>query len=142
MKKRVLIMVSVMGAIAAVAALVGLSILGIRQAMQDSLRRSTEDAVLVISMSVAQEYEKGRSLSPSEIDDLIRILINGSVINGGFDRNQKATDLFGTPFRVGHYVAGKAQVITVTSAGPDRLFDTADDIIRTTSREAALPSKP
>jgi hypothetical protein len=47
-------------------------------------------------------------------------------------------DHFGTPFRVSHVVMGNTQTITATSAGPDRLFGTADDITESRS----FPLKP
>ncbi len=135
-------MISIVGGIACLAALVGLSIVGIRRAMEDSLRWSTQDAVLVMSMGIAQERQKGRSLTPAEIEDLIRTLINGSVINGGFDRNQKARDLCGTPFRVSTRIVGTKPAVTGTSAGPDRLFDTSDDLTNTATSGPCSTPRP
>ena len=95
--------------------------------MNASMNFATQAAVLMISTGVASAIGKDRSPSPAEIEAIIRDLTSSSVINGSFDRNGKPTDVYGVPFRV--RIAGRTA--TATSAGPDRLFDTSDDIDRT-----------
>jgi len=140
MKKRTLL-VSIVAAATVFFTVLGLSLVGIRRAMDEAVRRSTEDAVQVIAGGVAELYVGGRSPTAAEVSETIKSLIHAGVIHGGFDRNQKATDAYDTPFRVTHYTAGKKHVVTATSAGPDRVFGTPDDIARSAETEAPDPGK-
>lgn len=98
--------------------------------LQDKRTFFTWDAVLVISMRVAELHQNGPAPSPMQIDDSIRELVNASVINAGLDAQKRPVDVYGTPFRVRHTVEGTLHRVTATSAGPDRQFDTPDDISR------------
>jgi len=129
MKKRVVLTGIIVGSIAALTALVGLSMVGIRKAQEESLLHSTKDALRMIAGSVANEIRAGRHPSPAEIEKLARVLIDGRVINASFDSNGKPADLYGTAFRV----TANGSAVTASSAGPDRVFGTEDDIEITAS---------
>jgi hypothetical protein len=132
MKDRVVLTVIIVGSIAALASIAGLVIIGIRRARDASLRQSTHDAVQVISRGVAAEIRAGRSPSWTEIEGNIRKLIDAGVINASFDRDGQPADVYGTPFRV----SLSGSLLTASSAGPDRIFGTDDDI------EVATSTKP
>ena len=72
--------------------------------------------------------DAGKQTIPDSIDELIASTYKGvAVLVGGED---SAKDAWGTIFR--YSVMGKEHdVITITSAGPDKRFGTADDIITT-----------
>ncbi|HUR39025.1 MAG TPA: hypothetical protein VM222_06005 [Planctomycetota bacterium] len=108
---------------------------------QDNRISFTMDAVHVISMSVGELYRKGPAPSQEQIDDRIRDLVNASVINAGLDAQQRPVDPYGTPFRVRHALEGRLHRVTATSAGPDRQFDTPDDIRRDAAWETQTPEK-
>jgi hypothetical protein len=129
MKKRVVLTVLIVGSIAALASLAGLSIIGIRRAAEASVQASTYDAVRVISRGVAAEVRAGRSPSPTEIEDNIRKLKDARAIQPSFDRNGMPADVYGTPYRI----SVNGSVPTASSAGPDRIFGTADDVEYATS---------
>ena len=57
------------------------------------------------------------------------------MIAGKIRPDQKPLDPYGTPFRVIYGRVGSTRRVTVISAGPDRMFDTADDITRDTTWE-------
>ena len=124
MRKRIVLTLLIVGSIAAPAALAGLTLLGIRRALEDSRVASTHAAVEAISRGVAAEVRAGRSPSPTEIEDNIRKLVDAGAIAASFDRNGRSTDVYGTPFRVTIH----GRLVTASSAGPDRSFGTADDI--------------
>lgn len=95
----------------------------------------TNDAVCVISGSVAELYQKGRPPKPEDVEEAIRTLIRGSVIAGKIGADQKPLDPYGTPYRLTYAREGSTRKVTVTSAGPDRTFGTADDIAHDTAWE-------
>jgi hypothetical protein len=97
-----------------------------------------KDSVLVISSRVAELHAQGTAPTQTEIDESIRQLVTGSVINAGLDAQQRPIDPYGTPFRIRHRAEGTLHRVTATSAGPDRQFDTADDI----SRESTWKTLP
>ncbi len=140
MKKRSLL-TAIIGVSVVLFTLAGLAIVGIRQAMNDALRRSTDDAVQVIAGNVLQLYESGRSPTPSEVDQAIKSLINASVISTSFAPGGKPADSYGTPLRVTHAADGHRHFVTVSSAGADLVFDTSDDISSTAISEERTPQK-
>lgn len=106
---------------------------------QDRRESYAIDSVLVISMMVAELHQKGAAPTQAQIEDNIRVLVNASVINAGLDRLQRPVDVYGTPFRVRHTIEGALHRATATSAGPDRRFDTPDDISREATWETPAP---
>ena len=119
---------------------VGLALL-VGALLQDTRSSRAADAVLVISAQVAQLYQAGPAPTQAQIDDGIRELVRASVINAGLDTQQRPIDPYGTPFRVRHTTAGALHRVTATSAGPDRQFDTPDDISREATWETLPPEK-
>jgi len=102
----------------------------------------TADAVLVISMGAAELHQRSATPTPEEVEDSILVLVNAGVIHGGLDAQKRPVDVYGTPFRVRHTVEGRLHRVTATSAGPDRQFDTPDDICRDATWEnLASPAK-
>jgi hypothetical protein len=100
-----------------------------------------KDSVHVISMEVAQLLQRSPPPTQAEIDESIRRLITGSVINAELDSQNRPSDSYGTPFRVRHTVEGALHRVTATSAGPDRQFDTPEDISRDATWEPLAPEK-
>jgi hypothetical protein len=107
--------------------------------LKDLDRISTIDDVTVISGQVAQLYQAGKPPTQAETDALIVRLTKASVI--GSKQDQRPTDAYGTPFRLRHTVEGALHRLTATSAGPDRRFDTPDDISREATWETLAPEK-
>jgi hypothetical protein len=116
----------------------GLAFVGWR-VRRDLDRISTIDDVTVISGQLVPLYQGNTSPTEAEIDAEIAGLIKGSVI--GSRRDQRPLDAYGTPFRLRHTVQGKLHRLTATSAGPDRRFDTPDDISREATWETLTPAK-
>ena len=87
-----------------------------------------EDAVQVLTYAASDMFLRNPTATQDEIDDMINSQHEASNINLQIDANGKAVDPFGTPFRVEHLVLSSNSITTVTSAGPDREFGTADDI--------------
>jgi hypothetical protein len=112
------------------ALLLGGLALSVRVLYRDLQASRTVDDVLVISGQVARLYQKTPPPSPAEIDAHIRMLIQTGVIRARVTSEGVPVDAYGTPFRVRHTLQGTLHRATATSAGPDRLFDTADDISR------------
>jgi hypothetical protein len=128
---RRLVLLVVAGTIVLIA---GLALLVVRL-FEYSRAVQTNDAVCVISGALAELYQKKRTPKPEDVDDAIRSLIRTSVIDGKIGPDQKPLDPYGTPYRVNAGSEGSTRKVTVTSAGPDRIFDTADDIAHDTAWE-------
>jgi len=128
---RRLVLLGVGGAIVLIA---GLGFLVLRLYAY-SLAVQTNDAVCVISGAVAELHQKGRPPKPEDVEDAIRSLIRASVILGKIGPDQKPLDPYGTPYRVNYGRDGSTRKVTVTSAGPDRAFGTADDLAHDTAWE-------
>ena len=100
------------------------------------------DAVQCISMSINNLYLKNPTPTAEDIESEIRVLHDASITHVVLDPKGKPVDLYGTPFRVHRDVQGKTQKVVATSAGPDRRFDTPDDLSYTTTEEIPPPKKP
>ncbi len=100
-----------------------------------SLAVQTNDAVCVISGAVAELHQKGRPPRPEDVEDAVRSLIRAGVILGKIGPDQRPLDPYGTPYRVSTGREGSTRKVTVTSAGPDRVFGTADDLAHETAWE-------
>ena len=105
----------------------------------DHRETKTMDAVLMISMRVSELQQQDPAPTQAQIDDGIRELVTASVINAGLDAQKRPIDSYGTPFRIRHTVEGALHRVTATSAGPDRRFDTPDDISREATWETLIP---
>ena len=141
MKKRVVITLGIIGGVFGVALVIGLCILGIRSALEDARRRSTADVLLVISMELARTYREAGTLTEAQTDDRIRGLVKSGMVTVAYNAQQRPIDDYGTPFRLRHTVEGRLHRVTATSAGPDRRFDTPDDISRDATWETLTPEK-
>ena len=84
----------------------------------------------MVSIQMMELYKKKPVPAQAEIDEQIRDLIRASVIGGSLDSGGQPLDRYGTPYRVRHTVDGAVHTSTATSAGPDRVFDTPDDLSR------------
>ena len=116
-------------ALSIVLLLAGLAFVGWR-VLRDLHRITTIDDVTVISGQMAQHYQAGKAPTQAEIDAHITGLI------------KRPVDVYGTPFRLHHTVQGALHRLTATSAGPDRQFDTPDDVSREATWETlASPQK-
>ena len=93
----------------------------------------TRDAVQVIANAVSALISRNRAATQQDIDVELRALHDGSITAVELDAAGKPVDLYGTPFRVRRDIAGPTLTVTAASAGPDRTFDTADDIVHTTT---------
>ena len=89
----------------------------------------TEDAVQVIGYEASRMFHRDPATSQADIDQMIRSQHDASNINLEIDSMGRAVDPFGKAFRVQHRVERQKSITTVVSAGPDRKFDTRDDII-------------
>jgi hypothetical protein len=108
--------------------------------LQKSLREhGNEDLVQVISGTVAEIYKKDPLSTPAAIDEALREMISAGRLTAELDRDQRPVDIYGTPFRVRHEEVGRRHKVTATSAGPDRQFDTPDDIRREATWETPAP---
>jgi len=92
------------------------------------LRRQAEktftyDAARAASGRISDLYKANPAPTQKEIDDVL-----GSVSRVMLDKDRKPVDLWGTPFRIRHEVKDRERTVLVSSAGPDRRFDTGDDI--------------
>jgi len=120
------------------AAFLGLFILGslyvwrLRKALRE---HGNEDSVEMISRTVAELYKKDPPPTPAAIDEALREMIRAERLTAELGRDQRPVDIYGTPFRVRHEADGRRHKVTATSAGPDRQFDTPDDIRRETTWE-------
>jgi hypothetical protein len=132
-----LVALTVFSLVVVVGGLLGVTLL----IFQDRRAFFTSDAVLVISMRVAELHQNGPFPTPAQVDDGIRELIQASVIHGGVDAQKRPVDVYGTPYRVRHTAEGALHRVTATSAGPDRQFDTPDDISREATWETLTPEK-
>jgi hypothetical protein len=99
------------------------------------------DDVNMISVQLMELYRKKPVPTDAEIDERIRRLIEEGRIGGSVGRDGKPLDRYGTPYRVRHTVDGAVHASTATCAGPDRTFDTPDDISRSATWEASPPEK-
>ncbi len=108
--------------------------------LQDHRESHARGAVLMISMRVEELHQKDPAPTQAQIDENIRELVTASVINAGLDAQQRPIDSYGTPFRLRHTVDGALHRVTATSAGPDRHFDTPDDISRDATWETLSPA--
>ena len=141
MKKRIHLLIIIVLSIGGLTTLIGLCVIGVRRAMDDAMRLAAEDAVMMVSGEVAMLYRRESAPTPVAIDAAICQLHNAGVTGVALATAGKPVDLYGTPFRVSHAVAGMRHIVTATSAGPDRVFGTSDDITRVAGWEPSPPSK-
>jgi hypothetical protein len=102
----------------------------------------TYDAVLCISGWVSGLYLDNPEPSAKQVEDCIIALNTASITHVMLDGNGKPLDLYGTPFRIRREARGNRQTVIATSAGPDRRFDTEDDLRAETTTELPDPKKP
>jgi hypothetical protein len=139
MKKRIVIVVVVVVSITALSTVAWLIKVGITDAIETA---TTKDAVLMVSSRLALLYRKNPAPTAAEIEDAILDLSLAGVRGVLRDRRGRPVDLYDTSFRVSHTLGGNRHEITVTSAGPDRLFGTPDDLTRVVGWDAPEPAKP
>jgi hypothetical protein len=123
MKKTLVVAACVLGALIALAA-AGLWYVGARMMP----RLFARDAVHFLSYEVSDMYRENPSVTRREIDEMILFHHRASNINLKIDATGRAVDPFGTPFRIDYRLRSGVATATVCSAGPDRTFDTRDDI--------------
>jgi len=117
-------------------------VLAVRVLTQDLKASRTRDDVLVISSQVARLFQENPVPSQAEIDAQLRTLIQAGTLRARLTPEGIPVDAYGTPFRVRHTVQGTLHRATATSAGPDRKFDTEDDLTRDATWETlTYPSK-
>jgi hypothetical protein len=95
------------------------------------------DATIVITADICNTISKEGLLRPEQIEAHLLFLQQASVINRCGQKGDVATDPFGTPFKVKVVTTGSLCSVTATSAGPDEVFGTSDDIVNT--RQCTLP---
>ena len=88
----------------------------------------TADAVQVIAFVVADMYASGEDPTDADIQKKLCPWVEYSVISADIDSQGRTVDLFGTPFQIHLENVANQHITIVTSAGPDRQFDTLDDI--------------
>jgi len=108
--------------------LAGLALVGIRSAIRDALRVSTHDSIQAIVKELGALYRTNPSPTRTEVDAKIWLGLVGSAPPPTAAPGGPPIDVYGTPLRVVHTLAGSRHVLTVTSAGPDLVFGTSDDI--------------
>jgi hypothetical protein len=86
------------------------------------------DSVMVASGMISELYKSNPAPTQKEIDDVLVAIHDGSISHVMLDKDRKPMDLWGTPFRIRHEVKDRERTVLVSSAGPDRRFDTGDDI--------------
>lgn len=86
------------------------------------------EAVHVIALEVGDLLQRNPSATQAEVQKHIYDLHRASVVNLTLDENGQAVDPFGTSFRVEFGLNRAVATIRVTSAGPDEIFDSEDDI--------------
>jgi hypothetical protein len=109
---------------------------------QDMRQGATADAVRMISYSAASLYQVNPQATAADLEEEIRTLHTASITAVMLDAQRKPVDAYGTPFRVRHLASGKSHTAIATSAGPDRRFDTEDDITHEQAWEVEPPAKP
>lgn len=119
-------------------ALAGWGVAAFRRATD---RAFTHDAVLCASMRVSRLYLENPTPSEKDIEDCLVELKTASITHVRMDRNGKPVDLYGTPFRLRRELREGEQTVSATSAGPDRRFDTEDDVRAVTTTEFPYPRK-
>ena len=95
-------------------------------------RAFTQDAVQVISYEINWLYFNDPPVTQEKITATIHNLIDASVINGNI-KEDKPMDVYGSPFRVDIMTEDNLITVTTISAGPDKQFNTKDDIAFTDS---------
>ena len=105
-------------------------------ALQDLRRRNwnrsaTSENTLILSMMLPKFFRETPQAKPEEIEAFMLQSPSGAGCDLRVDPAGRPVDWFGMPFRVERKLVGKDWVVTVTSAGRDRVFGTADDLQRT-----------
>ena len=124
-KNRGLRVLLVVGVLLLVAGIVFWGARGFHRSLEILL---TRDAVQVLSMQLGGFFQKNPQATPEEVHAFMVDAGSAAGITLPVDPEGRPRDRFGTPFRVERHLAGKEWVVTVTSAGPDRVFGTSDDI--------------
>jgi hypothetical protein len=118
MKRRMQIVVVILLALAILAS----SFIGYKSFSNLAHRAFTSDAVLVLEMVFKSEVEKNGVMTQDDIRQIARHLHDASVINLHFDDKGHPLDDWLIPLQI-NLDNGR-----VVSAGPDRRFQTSDDI--------------
>jgi hypothetical protein len=84
----------------------------------------TEDAAQVIAIELASGNKENIPLDDNKITKSIIALHNAGVINITIDKNGVPRDCFGNEFKI----ICEKDTITVSTAGPDKISETRDDI--------------
>ena len=87
-------------------------------------------------MRISNLYCDKPALNQEQIDAALVFLHDGSITHVLLTHDRKPVDLWGISFRIQRKVAGPQQSVTAASAGPDRKFETKDDIAYTTTSQA------
>jgi hypothetical protein len=93
-------------------------------------RSATSEDALVLSMTLRKFFRENPQAKPEAIEAFMLQSASAAGCDLRVDPAGRPVDWFGTPFRVERERIGMEWVVTVTSAGPDRVFGTPDDIQR------------
>ena len=88
----------------------------------------TRDSVMVLAQSASSRFEKDPPPTLAELEAIALQYDRAGVTWAKPGPDGRPRDEFGTLFRFRHRPAPPAAVTRVTSAGPDRRFDTPDDL--------------
>jgi len=98
-------------------------------------RAFTQDAVGIIATAGSELFAKNPEATADDIDRMIKFQDEVHNLHLKVNSEGKAVDSFGQAFQVVNRVEADRIITTVISAGPDREFETGDDINSTAVRK-------
>lgn len=102
-------------------------VVGVRDCGRRADKLDTELSVDAIASRVAYEAKGAGKMTEARARDLIRLLIKARDV-AGVVTDAGPTDVFGAPFRCRCEIEADRASATCTSAGPDCVWGTEDDI--------------